>query len=432
MKKRMLLILILLMAVLLVGCGNQGYRVGVGCVDITPYDGVDLTSDMSDQLVTTVEIPLYAKAVVFALGKEKAAVITLDSTCYSTEETELAMEAIGQQTGVPADRVMIISSHTHNGPRFEELEGALTAQIVEAVKLAEKDLEPCQLALASTEVANVAHNRRLIVKDEVWNAWMLPTSTRHLYATEGPVDTQLQVLAAIRKDGSYKTILWNYSCHANANNMILIESISSDYPGRLQEMVTEDLGYEVPTLFINGACGDVNPNNTVESTAYPLSKGVLECLENLTAIEVQALSFETSILDIPGRENPVLDTEDMQAKWPDRYEHYKASFETALAEAQDTYKTYISVLRLGDNFALVSNPAELFCQYGLDIKAGSPYEYTMVAELANGYVGYVPTVKSFEMKGYETWFRTSSYLSINAGEMIRDESIRMLNAGEEE
>ena len=157
-----------------------------------------------------------------------------------------------------------------------------------------------------------------------------------------------------------------------------------------------------------------------------MSKGVLECLENLTGIETQALSFETSILDIPGRENPVLDSEDLQEKWPDRYEHHKASYETALAEAQETYKTYISMLRLGVNFALISNPAELFCQYGLDIKAGSPYEYTMVAELANGYVGYVPTVKSFEMKGYETWFRTSSYLSIYAGEMIRDASIAML------
>lgn len=427
MKKRMLLILILLMAVLLVGCGNQGYRVGVGCVDITPYDGVDLSSDMSDQLITKVEIPLSAKAVVFALGKEKATIVTLDSIKYSTEQAEAAMQAVGQQTGVPAEHVMIIASHTHNGARFDEMEGALMEQIVEAVKQAEKDLEPCQLALASTEVANVSHNRRLIVKDEVWNAWMLPTSTRHLYATEGPVDTQLQVLAAIRKNGSYKTILWNYACHANANNLMLIEAVSADYPGRVQEMVAESLGYEVPTLFINGACGDVNPSNTVESTAYPLSEGILACLENMTAIETQALSFETTILDIPGRENPVFEDEDVREKWPDRYEYYKEEYQKALANAQETYKTYISMLRLGDDFALISNPAELFCQYGLDIKAGSPYTFTMVAELANGYVGYVPTVKSFEMKGYETWFDPSSCLTQNAGEMIRDTSIEMLN-----
>ena len=183
---------------------------------------------------------------------------------------------------------------------------------------------------------------------------------------------------------------------------------------------------------MTGTSGDVNPNNTVESTAHPLSKGILECLENLTPIETQALSFETTVLDIPGRENPVFEDEDVREKWPDRYEYYKEEYQKALANAQETYKTYISMLRLGDDFALISNPAELFCQYGLDIKAGSPYTFTMVAELANGYVGYVPTVKSFGMKGYETWFDASSCLTQNAGEMIRDASIEMLTRQEGE
>ena len=86
----------------------------------------------------------------------------------------------------------------------------------------------------------------------------------------------------------------------------------------------------------------------------------------------------------------------------------------------------IAVLVLG-NTALVTNPAELFVSLGLAIRSASPYPVTMIGELANGYVGYVPQEKDFEDGGYET-HRTvyTSRLVKNAGELIRDQSIALL------
>ena len=75
---------------------------------------------------------------------------------------------------------------------------------------------------------------------------------------------------------------------------------------------------------------------------------------------------------------------------------------------------------------MISDPGELFCQYGLDIKAASPYSFTMVVEQTNGAIGYIPTLTAYENKSYETWYGEHSNISVNAGEMIRDTSIEML------
>ena len=186
------------------------------------------------------------------------------------------------------------------------------------------------------------------------------------------------------------------------------------------------LGYETQAMFLPGACGDINPNNTVENTALPLGDGILECLKNLTALETQALSFETTILDIPAREDPVFEAEDIQKKQPDQYTKYESYYNSAKLYQPESYKSYICLLRIGDAFAMVSDPGELFCQYGLDIKAASPYGFTMVVEQTNGAIGYIPTLTAYANKGYETWYGEHSNISVNAGEMIRDASIEML------
>jgi hypothetical protein len=76
----------------------------------------------------------------------------------------------------------------------------------------------------------------------------------------GPIDDALHVLlfdSPDPRDGAIASIV-NFACHATvmfATNM----EISADYPGQAVATVKKVLG-DAPVVFLNGACGDVNPS----------------------------------------------------------------------------------------------------------------------------------------------------------------------------
>ena len=83
----------------------------------------------------------------------------------------------------------------------------------------------------------------------------------------------------------------------------------------------------------------------------------------------------------------------------------------------------VQVISLGDDLAWVSLPGEIFVELGLPIKAGSPFKQTMIAELANGSIGYVPTKVAYPQGNYEV---VSARCAEGSGEMLVDAALKQL------
>ena len=427
MKPTLILLTVLALTRLEAAPINEPLHAGIGVVDITPAEPVVLAGSPAPKKSSSVSTRLYVKALVLSAEKQELAIVTLDTLKYPVELAVQARQQIEKATGIPASNVVICASHTHNGPLWSYYRDQLVKRIVEAVALAARDRAPCKLGNAKGRAEGVSECRRVIKDGQTWNRWQLDPDEADRYPAEGPADAEFDVLAISGNDGRYRAVVYNFACHA-ANTRDSV--VSADYPGDVQLVVQRHLGYEVPTLFLPGACGDVNPNYRVPREIFGEKLGgeIVRCLGRLELVAKPSLSVEGREMQTPGREHPELKEAEIARNWPNQLDHYRKTFHDMKQRERPSYPCFLTGIRIGDDFAIVTNPGELFCKIGMSIRQRSPFTHTMVAEQTNGAHGYVPTAKAFEGGSYETWFGEHSYLTVRAGEIIEKESLDILDS----
>ncbi|MCB1225475.1 MAG: hypothetical protein KDK99_06665 [Verrucomicrobiales bacterium] len=402
------------------------FNAGVGVIDITPSEPIELKGMPASPRTAEVKTRLCVRALVLASGETRAAIVTLDTLKYPEEDARKARQQIERVTGIPAANIILCASHTHYGPLWAWYPDRLVTRITEAVTLAAKDLSPCTIGAATGTAEGLSECRRVIKDGNAWNRWQLKPEEAGKYPAEGPSDPSFDLLAITAADGRRKAIVYNFACHATSTRAPLI---SADFPGEVEEHVQQQLGAKVPLLFLTGACGDVNPVVSLRRNLFAEGLGgeILRCLDRLEPIANPTLGVVSREFAMPTRENPVFKEAEIARNWPAQLEHYRKSFDLMLRRQKPTYPYMMTALRIGNDFAIVTNANELFCGIGLSIKKQSPFTRTMVAEQTNGAHGYVPTAEAFKNGSYETWFGEHSHLSTKAGEKIETTSLELLN-----
>ncbi len=421
--------------------------------DITPAIGCSLQGSFDDIRSTEIHDPLYANALVLDDGSTEIALVSVDTCELHRHNVEAIAGEIERRCSIPAANVILAATHTHNGPPtgcliVESVVPDLVyvehfrRQVVSAVVEAQKRKRQVRVGVGKGENQNHVFNRRLRKPDgRIVMNWISPEYLQDTTAS-GPVDPQM---IAIRfQDEQRKTVAFIIN-YANHNNAAGGTRISADISGYMGDLLRKIYGPELVVIFLLGASGNTNwvdwrnperwqPHH-FQDIATGLTGTVLEIIGRMEYMPVKELSILHRVAVIPERPYCDFDTQvdDTFGEGADLFFGvYKAAREReeiGLAEGKSlpVHDVNLTALKIGQEIAIVTVPVELFCEFGLAIKAASPVRYTLVSELTNGAMGYVPTRQAFEEGGYEVRkLPGNSFLAVDAGERIVEASLGML------
>jgi len=457
---------VILVALVAGGCASAPshppLEVGLGQVAITPPVGYRLAGYFYERLSTGVHDPLFARAIVFRQGDERFALVECDLCQTSADVVARARAMAESRTGIPADHIAICSTHTHTGPdyfgalaehlhrialhdhagvdpaRTVDYPTMLGDRIVQAIIVASASVQPAELAAGDTAQPNVAFNRRYVMTDGTvaWNPGKLnPKIAR----PAGPIDPRVDILRVTRSGGATAAVLTRFPLHPDTAGGT---EYSADFPHYIEETVRSRLGTNVASIFAQGTSGNVNhvdvsndsPQKGPDESARIgrlLGNAVCDALPTLSRVTRPTLAIATKTVHLPLQHF----SSDEIAKARQAFEKIqerKLPFlvgvrATKIMRIEERHggpiAAQVQAVRLGDDTAIVLLPSELFVEFGLAIKARSPFPHTIVIELANDSFGYVPTRKAFDEGAYEP---TNATIEPGGGERLVEAAVGLL------
>jgi len=423
-------------------CLAQSMRVGTGAVEFQADDGMVIGGGIGPGKASGQEGKL--RAVAFVVqgppNATRLAVVACDVLMIERDILDDAAARIAQRTGIPADHVLINATHTHHAPSTVTVHGyrreeAFARQVgdavVEAVAIANGRLAESGDVTAHFKLGQettVGQNSRLMLGDgKIF--WTGPRDDA--VRPTGPFDSALPVLAFRRASGELAAMLFNHSTH----------TIGTREPGRRSPsfygLAAQDLEQELGAhvLFLEGASGSThNLSLPAAEMTERMKKAVAATLADtvpLNDVRLGSLKreIEVRVRDFDEqREDDAVRTY-CEKRIPDGAPYVVDVFREMrrqLKPQQGTVRrTWVHAMRIGD-IAVVGVPAEYFTKLGLAIKAKSPFPYTIVAELANDWIGYVPDDEAYDLGGYQVWTGLHSYVARGTGERIVEEAASLL------
>ena len=430
-------------------------KTGSAAVKITPPSGTPMAGYYYDRGADGVHDDLFAKAIVFEKDGARVAVISCDLIAVPAEIVSKVRSLVEKTTGISPDRVMVSATHSHTGPvmpkkidRYKNLNNEtyvkylseLPGLIAESARLANSALVISRLSIGKGYEETISFNRRFFMTDGTvgWNPGKM---NPEIIKPAGPIDPEVFVLYAETPEGKPVSTYVNFAVHLDN---VGGTDISADMPYTLSTILGQVKGKDMVTLFAQGCAGNINHINVktkdpqkghgeAKRIGTVLSGEVLKTYTRLKPLDITRISAKREIVklqlpDISPEELPEAQeviSRTGKADAPKFLELVNAhKVVDVLDRKGEPLDAEIQVIALGEQCAIVSLPGEIFTEIGMYIKSRSPFPYTMVIELANGSIGYVPDRKAFIEGNYEP---VSARCAAGSGEILAERALKLLN-----
>lgn len=433
-------------------------KAGFAECDITPDIGMQMAGDYVPTFVQGFHDICKTRAAVFDDGRTCVALVGTDTLVVPESVVKAARERIQVSCGIAPGSVMIGAAHNHSsGPvgivQPGEYDGAsqfvrhlayqesqladqgyldlVARQIANAVSQAYKNRREAYCGTATGIEDKVAFSRQFHMKNGL--TYTHPgQGNPDIVRPAGAVDPQVGVIGSWDKQGRLLGCVVNFTCHATTNPGSGLQA-SANWIYYMEKVIRGAMGAEIPVVFLQGAAGNVTQVDNLSPYKYPLNTQwaefvggrvgaeAVKTLLTMTPGALGPLHTRSTVLNIKRR---VPSAQHVQRAYeivrqgidPAKRSKWIFAKETILLDYKvkqhPILPVEIQAIQIGPAI-FVSNPGELFCQAGLDIKAGSHFPHTYVVSYANGAAGYIPTADDLGPHGGGYEARLTSYSNLD-------------------
>ncbi|MFA5645550.1 MAG: hypothetical protein WDA18_04255 [Candidatus Ratteibacteria bacterium] len=415
-------------------------RIGVAEIEITPPLGTPLCGALIPRVSIGTSDPLYIKAIVMESGGKRLAYVVFDLIALTRQFGDEGVKRSSERTGIPQEHIVWTATHTHTGPYVtplfsdssvvnEQWRSTLPEKMASCVEIADNAKVPAKVCRLRDFHWGLSQNRRIMLKNgSTVNTWNLGEVSEELQFTgmAGPIDPEIGIFSFEDYSGQLLAVMFHFTLHTNSN---FGQKFSGDYPAVVAARVRERFGAQVVTLFLPGACADINKTiPSYRDIGNALSEKIIAAIERRVPQNGSLLlSAIKRDVRVPRRD-----------AWAD-YEVRIASsgfndklqeiFRQELLYLQKEGKkddtSIVQAWRMGDT-AFVSFPRELFVEWGLKIKRESLFPWTYPVELGGDYLGYLVTERAWKEGGYESLLARSARPAPEGAALLVDHGLQML------
>jgi len=457
-------------------CGAE-LQFGAASVDITPNKAVALWGQFGLRLSTKPDTPLTANVVALQSGDVATTFVSLDLLQLPEVFVKAVRDAVAKKDGsIHVETIVLTGTHTHTAPvlepgtpgipvnpqtmTVEETIAYLADKVSDGILAAWKNLAPGKMSYG-LDRNSIGFSRRTVYADG--SAQMYGnTNQANFVNLEGMDDDDVGSIFFFDSQDRLQAVVVNVACPSQ-----VVESqsaVNADYWLPVRNRLKARYGERIVVLGWGSAAGDMSPHPLLHQAAYARMRtlrGIDELQELARRIDISV----SQTFDAAQKEKfaePILKHAAVTLQLPlskiseAQYREARAAYDEVMAQVEKdpasassvafmardwhygvvrryeqlqkdpgaTYPVEIHVVRLGD-LVVCSNPFELFCEYGIRIKARSAATQTFVVQMS-GFGSYLPTERA-QAAGHYSAIPQSNVIGPEGGQMLVDKTVEIIS-----
>jgi len=387
--------------------------------------------------------PLFVRSLLLDNEESRVMLVAVDLTSIGRELSDELRRMIAGEYDLDPAGIFICASHTFQAPHIKPDQHGMSVEDAEKNRVLREVLFRAVKRSAGRSVEGLRPGRMgfgrgccdVNINRDVWTKhgwWKGPNP-------HGISDKTVTVIRFETEVGRPIAFFVNYAVQSS----VLLDSVpsdgrvmvSADLGGAVSRYIEEQYDGEVVSVWNVGAAGDQDPvmmanrhhidrrgeyfRNDIHDAGYALLEILGEQLGQEAVRVGEGITRYDTVVPIKVREMTV--SLPGQKIFPNVHE--MAPSKKYVYENAEPFEVPVSVLII-NNLALIGVAPELVCRTALEIKARSPYRYTVVMTMVNGAAKYLPDTESYDRITYAAM---NSRGGRGAAEVLREEIINLLN-----